>query len=176
MTAISIKNPSGYPKGLKDKQLEIMEVFTFGCVRRLAMRCIRFFRMIYTIFPYDLHDFSVFRNAAALGSSPATALRHTLHRSAPWSPPAPRDEALLFVLSCWLRLLFNGEATTSNGGTRLYRLLSGAGDRRLRHTGDMGHNRRYRVGACLAVRSPASEHPRTESRKLGHWSPCARGH
>ena len=52
MTAIRIKNPSGDPKGLKDKQLEIMDVsYRVGCIRHLAMRFIRFFRMIHTIFP-----------------------------------------------------------------------------------------------------------------------------
>ena len=49
-------------------------------------------------------------------------------------------------------------------GKRLYRLLSGAGDRRLRHTGDMGHNRRYRVGACLAVRSANRQRSACRSR------------
>ena len=124
--------------------------------------------MIYTIFPYSVTQ--------PLWVHPQQLRCAILSIDPPLGRLQRRDEALLFVLGCWLRLLFNGEATTGNGGTRLYRLLSGAGDRRLRHTGDMGHNRRYRVGACLAVRSPASEHPRTESRKLGHWSPCARGH
>ena len=54
MTAIRIKNPSGDPKGLKNKQLEIMDV-SYSWLYSPSCNA------IYTIYPYDLYDIRFIR-------------------------------------------------------------------------------------------------------------------